>query len=291
MNTQHTHLSNWTFGAWELGCSRALLLSSDRQEDGLAAGGGRESRRGLLRWPWRFLPGPHTLLRTSGSCRGAVAVPPAGAGLGISLRWEEPGADEDLDLAVCCWKARLGITWLMAFARFWASANRSVMDSTASLKRPEGVTGAFRSTLRSASLRSARFSQRCLWRTTIKPMALPTDWAARFVAINAKSVATRRSFVASAVRAPPSAACRSFAWKTCSTAMACNADAASPSEAYALLARWAVVLHGFEGRLMSEPRSSLLQDTGVQQRSPRRGESAHIRGPPLHPRGRTWPAC
>ncbi len=250
----HTHLSNWTFGAWELGCSRALLLSSDRQEDGLAAGGGRESRRGLLRWPWRFLLGPHTLLRTSGSCRGAVAVPPAGAGLGISLRWEEPGADEDLDLAVCCWKARLGITWLMAFARFWASANRSVMDSTASPKRPEGVTGAFRSTLRSASLRSARFSQRCLWRTTIKPMALPTDWAARFDAINAKSVATRRSFVASAVRAPPSAACRSFAWKTCSTAMACNADAASPSEAYALLARWAVVLHGFEGRLMSEPR-------------------------------------
>ncbi len=135
----HTHLSNWTFGAWELGCSRALLLSSDRQEDSLAAGGGRESRRGLLRWPWRFLPGPHTFLRTSGSCRGAVAVPPAGAGLGISLRWEEPGADEDLDLAVCCWKARLGITWLMAFARFWASANRSVMDSTASPKRPEGV--------------------------------------------------------------------------------------------------------------------------------------------------------
>ncbi len=36
--------------------------------------------------------------------------------------------------------------------------------------------------------------------------------------------------------------------------MECNADAASPSEAYALLARWVVVLHGFEGRLMSEPR-------------------------------------
>ncbi len=94
----HTHLSSWTFGAWELGCSRALLLPSDRQEDGLAAGGGRESRRGLLRWPWRFLPEPHTFLRTSGSCRGAVAVAPAGAGLGKSLRWAEPGADEDLDL-------------------------------------------------------------------------------------------------------------------------------------------------------------------------------------------------
>ncbi len=85
-------------------------------------------------------------------------------------------------------------------------------------------------------------------------MALPTDWAARFVAINAKSVAARRSFVASAVRTLRSVACRSFAWNTCSTAMACNADAASPSEAYALLARWAVVLHGFEARLMSEPR-------------------------------------
>ncbi len=45
----HTHLSSRTFGAWALGCSRALLLSSGRQEDGLAACGGRESRRGLLR--------------------------------------------------------------------------------------------------------------------------------------------------------------------------------------------------------------------------------------------------
>ncbi len=31
MNTQHKHLSNWTFGAWELGCSRALLRSSGRR--------------------------------------------------------------------------------------------------------------------------------------------------------------------------------------------------------------------------------------------------------------------
>ncbi len=253
-HSTHTHLGSWTLGAWAPGCSRALLPPSDRQEDGLAAGGGRESRRGLLRWPWRFLPEPHTFLRTSGSCRGAVAVAPAWAGLGKSLRWAEPCADEDLDLAVCCWGARLGITWLIAFARFWVSANRSVMVSTASPKRPEGDIGAFRSTFRSASFRSAKFSQRCLWRTTIKPMALPTDWAARFVAINAKSVAARRSFVASGVRTPPSAVCRSLAWNTCSTAMACNADAASPSEAYALLARWAVVLHGFDGRLMSGPR-------------------------------------
>ncbi len=157
------------------------------------------------------------------------------------------------------------------------------MDSTASPKRPEGVIGAFRSTLRSASLRSAKFSQRCLCRTTMKPMALPTDWAARFVAINAKSVAARRFFVASGVRTPPSAVCRSFAWNTCSTAMACNADAASPSEAYALLARWAVVLHGFEGRPMSEPR-------WTWPRRPPRGQRLRIprcwKGGGNSPRGR-----
>ncbi len=106
MNTQHKHLNMCTFGAWELGRSSTLLLSSDRQDDGLAAGGERESRCGLLRWPWCFLPGPHAFLRTSDSWRGAVAVPTAAAGLGLSLRWEEPGADEDLDLVVCCWKAR-----------------------------------------------------------------------------------------------------------------------------------------------------------------------------------------
>ncbi len=148
-NTKIFELWNmWTFGVWELGRSRALLLSSDRQDDGLAAGGGRESCRGLLCWPWRFLPGPHTFLRTSGSWRGAVAVPTAAAGLGLSLHWEEPGANEDLDLVICCWKVRLCMTWLMALVRFWASAKRSKMDSTASPKRPEGVTGAFSSTLR-----------------------------------------------------------------------------------------------------------------------------------------------
>ncbi len=100
----------WATELLALGSWAALALSSDRQEDGLAGGGERESRRGLLRWHWSFLPGLHAFLRTSGSCRGAVAVPTAGAGLGISLRWAEPGADEDLDLAVCCWKVCLGMT-------------------------------------------------------------------------------------------------------------------------------------------------------------------------------------
>ncbi len=48
-HSTHTHLGRRTLGAWAPGCSRALLPPSDRQEDGLAAGGGRESRRGLLR--------------------------------------------------------------------------------------------------------------------------------------------------------------------------------------------------------------------------------------------------
>ncbi len=50
MDTQHTHI--WAAELWALGRRAALALSSlppDRQEDGLAAGGGRESRRGLLR--------------------------------------------------------------------------------------------------------------------------------------------------------------------------------------------------------------------------------------------------
>ncbi len=47
-HSTHTHLQQLNFGRLGAGCSRALLLS-DRQEDGLAAGGGRESRRGLLR--------------------------------------------------------------------------------------------------------------------------------------------------------------------------------------------------------------------------------------------------
>lgn len=36
--------------------------------------------------------------------------------------------------------------------------------------------------------------------------------------------------------------------------MACSTDAASPSTVQALLVRWAVVLHGLDRRLMSEPR-------------------------------------
>ncbi len=111
-------------------------------------------------------------------------------------------------------------------------------------------------------------------------MALPTDWAARFVAINAKSVAARRSFVASGVRTPPSAVCRSLAWNTCSTAMACNADAASPSEAYALLEMGGGFCTASTAGWCPGLGTSLLQGTGVQQRSPRRGESARNRGPP-----------
>ncbi len=53
--------------------------------------------------------------------------------------------------------------------------------------------------------------------------------------------------------------------------MACNADAASPSEAYALLARWAVVLHGFEGRLMSGPAGPRNVRSRTRPAPPRRG--------------------
>ncbi len=232
----------WAFGAWELG--RSGPLSSQRRAR--VTSRAPPVAMALPTGTPCFPPDIWLLARSS-------SIPTAAIGLGLSLHWEEPGADEDLDLVVCCWKARLGMTWLMALARFWASTKCSVMDSTASLKRPEGVTGVFSSTLWSASLRSARFSQRYLWRTIIKPMALPTAWAACFVAISAKSVAARRSFTGL-----PSAACRSFAWKTCSTAMACSADTASPwlhaIRGKRFIREVGMVLPGFEGRLMSEPR-------------------------------------
>ncbi len=77
--------------------------------------------------------------------------------------------------------------------------------------------------------------------------------------------------------------------KTCSTAMACSAEAASPSEAYALLARWAVVLHDSREGWCLSLGSRLLQDTGAQWRSPWREEGARARVPPPHTRGKRWP--
>ncbi len=166
MDTQHTpHLGSWTLGAWAPGCSRALLPPSDRQEDGLAAGGGRESRRGLLRWPWRFLPEPHTFLRTSGSCRGAVAVAPAWAGLGKisplgrAMRWRRSGSGSLLLGGA----SRHHVTH--RFRAAFESQQIARLWSHGITKRPEGDIGVFRSTFRSASFRSAKFSQRCLWRT------------------------------------------------------------------------------------------------------------------------------
>ncbi len=129
------------------------------------------------------------------------------------------------------------------------------MVSTASPKRPEGDIGAFRSTFRSASFRSAKFSQRCLWRTTIKPMALPHRLGRslrrhqREVRCSAQILRRLRSEDS----APPPFA---GVWPGTPAALPWRATLMppSPSEAYALLARWAVVLHGFDGRLMSGPR-------------------------------------
>ncbi len=51
------------------------------------------------------------------------------------------------------------------------------IDSTASPKRPEGVIGVFKSTLRSESLRSAKVSHRYLCWNTMNPMVRPIAWA------------------------------------------------------------------------------------------------------------------
>ncbi len=186
--------------AWALGLRSAPPSSRHPQEDGLEDAGGPVSRRGLLRCPWHLFPGPgHTFLLTSGSRLGAAAAV-AAAGLS-SLLWGGQVADDDLEREGG-WNERLGMTWLIALARFWASANLSIIESMASPKRPEGVIGVFNSTLRSASLRSAKVSHRCLCWTTMNPMVRPIAWAARFVAISAKSVAARRSFTASGEAGP-----------------------------------------------------------------------------------------
>ncbi len=113
----HTHLSSWTLGAW------AGLLS---RSPPLRSSGRRLSSRGRARVASRASPltlalpaGPHTFLRTSGSCRGAVAVAPAWQA------WENLSAGQShaltkIWICSCCW-GRVGITWLIAFARFWVS--------------------------------------------------------------------------------------------------------------------------------------------------------------------------
>ncbi len=52
-----------------------------------------------------------------------------------------------------------------------------------------------------------------------------------------------------------------------------------------------MVLHGFEGRLMSEPRVFAAAGHRCAATVSSTGESAHTRGPPLHPRGKKWPVC
>lgn len=117
---------------------------------------------GLLRCLWCLFPGTsHTFLLASGCRRGSVA---AAAGLSL-FHWGERDAEDDLDRDGSR-NEHLGMTWFMALVCFWTSENRSLIDSTASLKRPEGVIGAFKSTLRSASLRSLSLC----W-TTMNPMA------------------------------------------------------------------------------------------------------------------------
>ncbi len=130
--------------------------------------------------------------RRLGGCRWpGVTARAAVAAAGLSsLHWGGRVAEDNLEREGG-WNERLGMTWLIALARFWASANLSIIDSTASPKRP------FNSTLRSASLRLAKVSHICLCWTTMNPMVRPIAWAARFVAISAKSVAARRSFIAS----------------------------------------------------------------------------------------------
>ncbi len=117
---------------------------------------------------------------------------------------------------------------LIASVCFCAAENCWVQLSTASPKRPVCDTGAFRNCTFSCSFMSVRHSQR--WRswTTSMDIARPRDCAVTFVARSARSVAARSS--CRTARSCPSS-CRSLsalAWWTCSNAMACRAEAASP---------------------------------------------------------------
>ncbi len=115
-----------------------------------------------------------------------------------------------------------------AWVCFCAAENCWAQLSTASPKRPVCDTGAFRNCTFSCSFMSVRHSQR--WRswTTSVDIARPRDCAVTFVARSARSVAARSS-CRTARSCPPS--CRflsALAWWTCSNAMACRAEAASP---------------------------------------------------------------
>ncbi len=117
---------------------------------------------------------------------------------------------------------------LIASVCFCAAENCWAQLSTASPKRPVCDTGAFRNCTFSCSFISVRHSQR--WRswTTSVDIARPRDCAVTFVARSARSVAARSS-CRTARSCPPS--CRflsALAWWTCSNAMACRAEAASP---------------------------------------------------------------
>ncbi len=170
------------------------------------------SRRGLLRCPWRLFPGPgHTFLLTSGSRLGASAAV-AAAGLS-SLLWGGWVAEDDLEREGGwnkCLGALLGFRklfddWLHGIAKEAGGSDRCVQKHL-------------------PSLRSAKVSHRCLCWTTMNPMVRPIAWAVRFVAISAKSVAARKSLTASGEEVPPSRDCRSLAWNTWSTAIACRAE-------------------------------------------------------------------
>ncbi len=115
---------------------------------------------------------------------------------------------------------------LIASVCFCAAENCWAQLSTASPKRPVCDTGAFRNC--TFSFMSVRHSQR--WRswTTSVDIARPRDCAVTFVARSARSIAARSS-CRTARSCPPS--CRflsALAWWTCSNAMACRAEAASP---------------------------------------------------------------
>ncbi len=123
-----------SFGSWASG---SLLPPHDTLTKTAWSVSKTVFRRGLLRCPWHLFPGPGcTFLLTFGTRLGASAAV-AAAGLS-SLLWGGWVAKDDLERKGG-WNERLGMTWLMALACFWASANRSMIDSTASPKRLEGV--------------------------------------------------------------------------------------------------------------------------------------------------------
>ncbi len=125
---------------------------------------------------------------------------------------------------------RLGRNFRIAWDDFCAAVTRSAKPSTAGPNRPVGETGESRKGILSASFISIRFNHRRRLSSKRLAMNLPIAWAVILVAHRARSFTQYSSLKAAGFGLDSSIERRSFAWKTCRTAMEWSAEAACPAD-------------------------------------------------------------